>query len=75
MFEVGRVVMKIAGRDAGKIGVVIKVIDDKFVMIDGFTRRKKVNIKHLVPLKKTINIKEEAKREEILPLLEPLIKK
>lgn len=75
MFEVGRVVMKIAGRDAGKIGVVIKVIDDKFVMIDGFTRRKKVNIKHLVPLKKIINIKEEAKREEILPLLEPLIKK
>lgn len=75
MFEVGRVVMKIAGRDAGKIGVVIKLIDDKFVMIDGFTRRKKVNIKHLVPLKKTINIKEEAKREEILPLLEPLIKK
>lgn len=75
MFEVGRVVMKIAGRDAGKVGVVIKVIDDKFVMIDGFTRRKKVNIKHLVPLKKTINIKEEAKREEILPLLEPLIKK
>lgn len=75
MFEVGRVVMKIAGRDAGKVGVVIKVIDDKFVMIDGFTRRKKVNIKHLVPLKKIINIKEEAKREEILPLLEPLIKK
>ncbi|MDK2850023.1 MAG: large subunit ribosomal protein L14e [Candidatus Woesearchaeota archaeon] len=75
MFEVGRVVMKIAGRDAGKIGVVIKLIDDKFVMIDGFTRRKKVNIKHLVPLKKIINIKEEAKREEILPLLEPLIKK
>ncbi len=75
MFEVGRIVMKIAGRDAGKIGVVIKVLDDKFVMIDGFTRRKKVNIKHLVPLKKTINIKEEAKKEEILSLLKPLIKK
>ncbi len=74
MYEVGRVVMKIAGRDAGRIGVIIKVIDDKFVMIDGFTRRKKVNVKHLMPLKKTINIKEEATREEILPLLKPLIK-
>ena len=74
MFEVGRVILKIAGRDAGKIGVIIKVIDDKYVMIDGFTRRKKVNKKHIIPLKKKVDIKEDANREEILPLIENIAK-
>ncbi len=73
MYEIGRLVVKTAGRDAGRIGVIIKVIDDKYVMIDGFTRRKKVNKKHIIPLSKTIKIKEEESREKIIEELKKVI--
>lgn len=60
MMEVGRLCVKIAGRDAGKKCVIVDVIDDKFVMVDGETRRRKCNPKHLEPLKETINISKGA---------------
>ena len=33
--EVGTVIVKIVGREAGKVGVVLKKVDDKFVSITG----------------------------------------
>ncbi|MBU0461448.1 MAG: 50S ribosomal protein L14e [Nanoarchaeota archaeon] len=65
MMEVGRLCVKIAGRDAGKKCVVVDVTDDKFVMIDGSTRRRKCNIAHLEPLKETIDIKKGASHAEV----------
>ena len=65
MFEVGRMCLKIAGRDSNKYCVVIDKIDNNFVMVDGQTRRKKVNVKHLLPLTKTINIDKNAAHEKI----------
>ncbi len=65
MMDVGRLCVKIAGRDARKKCVIVEVIDDKFVIIDGETRRRKCNIKHLEPLKETINIKKGASHEEV----------
>ena len=56
IFEVGRVCIKVAGRDAGNKCVVIEVIDNNYVMIDGMTRRRKCNIVHLEPLKEIIKI-------------------
>ena len=41
MIEVGRLCVKIAGRDAGKKCVITELIDEKLVMIDGETRRRK----------------------------------
>ena len=35
MFQVGRLCIKIAGRDAGKKCVIVSVLDDVFVLIDG----------------------------------------
>ena len=35
MFEIGRLCVKIAGRDAGNKCVIVDVIDKNFVMIDG----------------------------------------
>ncbi|MEM1988587.1 MAG: KOW motif-containing protein [Candidatus Woesearchaeota archaeon] len=73
MIEPGRVCVKIAGRDAGKLCVVVEKIDDKYVIIDGFTRNKKVNINHLEPLDKIINI-EGLSHENIVKELEKLKK-
>ena len=47
MFDVGRVCLKIAGRDAGKKCVVVEKLEGKYVLIDGMTRRKKCNTLHL----------------------------
>ena len=69
MYDVGRICMKIAGRDAGKIAVVIKKIDEKYVLIDGQTRRKKCNISHLEITTKTIEIKEDASNAEVVKAL------
>ena len=66
MIEVGRLCIKIAGRDAGKKCVVVDVLENNFVMIDGETRRKKCNIKHLEPLKETIKIKKKAPHADIV---------
>lgn len=37
--EIGRVCIKIAGRDAGMKCVVVEQLDNNFVLIDGQTRR------------------------------------
>jgi large subunit ribosomal protein L14e len=61
IFEKGRVCVKIAGRDAGRKCVVVEN-HGNFVTVDGDVRRKKVNVKHLEPLAKTIDVSGGAKK-------------
>ncbi|MBS1267121.1 MAG: 50S ribosomal protein L14e [Candidatus Woesearchaeota archaeon] len=72
MIDIGRVCMKIAGRDAGKYCVIVKKIDDNYVLIDGQTRRKKCNVKHLEPINKKIKIKKDAPHSTIVSELKKL---
>ena len=65
LYDVGRICMKIAGRDAGKACVVVETLNNNFVMIDGQTRRRKVNVKHLEPVNKSIKIKAKASHAEV----------
>jgi large subunit ribosomal protein L14e len=65
LYNIGRVCVKLAGRDAGNKCVIVEVIDDNYVMIDGATRRKSVNVKHLEPLVQIIEIKEKASHEDV----------
>ncbi len=60
MIEIGRLCIKIAGRDSGKKCVIVDILDDSFVLIDGETRRRKCNMRHLEPLKESIKIKKAA---------------
>ncbi len=66
MIEVGRLCVKIAGRDAGLKCVVVEVLDKNFVMIDGKTRRRKCNIIHIEPLEQVIKIKAKASHSDIV---------
>ena len=73
--EVGRVVMKISGREAGKYAVVLKVLDKSFVLITGpkvltGVKRRRCNVEHLEPLPYKLDIKEEAKDEEVIEAYE-----
>lgn len=65
IFEIGRLCVKIAGRDSGKYCVIIDNLGDNFVLIDGQTRRRKCNIKHLEPLSKILDIKKNASHDDI----------
>jgi len=69
MLEVGKVCMKIAGRDAGKVGVVIDILDDTYVLLDGEVRRRKCNILHLEPLEKSVSLKKNASHADVLKAL------
>lgn len=57
--------MKIAGRDAGKRCVVVDVLDKSFVMVDGETRRRKVNVRHLEPLAQLLEIGKSASHDDV----------
>ena len=58
--EVGRICVKIAGREAGEKCVIVEVIDDKFVEVVGTSmKNRKCNIKHLEPVDQIIEIKSD----------------
>lgn len=65
MFEIGRVCIKIAGRDAGKKCVIVDQSEGNYFLIDGETRRRKCNLTHLEPLSSLIKIKKGASREDV----------
>jgi large subunit ribosomal protein L14e len=69
MIEVGRMCKKIAGRDAGLTCVVVDIHKDGFVMIDGETRRRKCNPRHLVALPEKLSIEKGASHEAIVKAL------
>ncbi len=64
--EIGRLCIKVAGRDAKKKAVIVDVLESNYVLIDGEVRRRKCNISHLEPLDKKLNIQKNASHEDIL---------
>ena len=70
--EIGRLVVKIAGRDAGKKGVIVDILDDKYVLVDGETRRRKVNVFHIEPLTQTVKLEKNASHEDVSKALKEL---
>src|SRR6266705_2468512 len=70
IIEVGRVCVKLSGREAGQKCVIVDVIDKNFVLITGprkisGVRRRRTNVKHLEPTEDTIDIKKGASDEDI----------
>jgi len=72
LFKVGRVCLKLAGRDAGRKCVVVEQLENSFVMVDGDVRRRKVNLKHLEPLAEMVEIKSKASHEDVKKAFEKL---
>lgn len=73
--EVGRICVKIAGREAGRKCVVVDVIDKNFALITGpkqltGVKRRRVNINHVEPTTEKIDIKRGASDEEVVKALE-----
>ncbi|MFH1236779.1 MAG: hypothetical protein V1648_00025 [Candidatus Aenigmatarchaeota archaeon] len=76
MFEIGRICMKTAGREAGKYCVVVaKEKDKEFLLITGpkaatHVRRRKCNCHHLEATPYKVEIAENATDEEIMKAYE-----
>jgi len=70
--KIGQVCVKTAGRDAGKICIIIDDSSDGMVIVDGLTRRKKCNVRHLMWLGKIVDVKKNASHEEVLKHLTAL---
>ncbi len=69
LLDVGRICCKTSGREAGNYCVIVNRINDNLVLIDGYVRRKKCNIKHLEPLDKIIKVDKDTNSEIIKKLI------
>jgi len=68
--EVGRICVKLVGREAGRKCIIVDVMDKNFVLITGpknvtGVKRRRANANHVEPLKDKIKIKRGASDEEI----------
>jgi large subunit ribosomal protein L14e len=68
--EVGRICVKLTGREAGRKCVIVDIMDKSFVVITGpktitGIKRRRANINHVEPLQDKIAIKRGATDEEI----------
>ncbi|MBM1154484.1 50S ribosomal protein L14e [archaeon] len=68
--DVGRVCVKTRGREAGRLCVVVDVIDKNFVLITGpktltGVRRRRVNVRHLEPTDLKLDISKGASDKEV----------
>ncbi len=72
--DVGRICVKLTGREAGSRCVIVDVVDRNYVIVTGplevtGVRRRRVNMSHLQPLDEVIEISRNASDEEIAALL------
>jgi large subunit ribosomal protein L14e len=68
--EVGRICVKLLGREAGKKCVVVDVIDKNFALVTGpksvtGVRRRRTNVDHLEPTSEAVEVKKGAADEEV----------
>ncbi|MDH5783768.1 MAG: 50S ribosomal protein L14e, partial [Candidatus Bathyarchaeota archaeon] len=59
--EVGRICVKITGREAGKKCIIVDVIDKNFLLITGpkqvnGVKRRRVNVSHVELTEKKVNV-------------------
>ena len=68
--DIGRLCVKVAGRDAGKKCVIIDILDERYVLVDGETRRRKTNILHIEPMAQIVKIEKNASHVDVAKALE-----
>lgn len=68
--EIGRVCLKLRGREAGRRCVIVDIMDRNYVLVTGpedltGVRRRRVNMSHLEPLDEKIEIGRNATDEDV----------
>ncbi|RLE78197.1 MAG: 50S ribosomal protein L14e [Thermoprotei archaeon] len=75
VIDVGRICVKIAGREAGRKCIIVDIINENFVVVTGpktltGVKRRRVNVKHIEPTPHKIRISKGASDEEVISALE-----
>ncbi len=73
--EVGRICVKLSGREAGRKCVIVDVVDKNFVLITGpknfsGVKRRRTNVKHLEPTIESLDVKKGASDEDVAKIAE-----
>jgi large subunit ribosomal protein L14e len=68
--EIGRICVKLTGRETGKKCVVVEVVDKNFALVTGpkgvtGIRRRRTNVDHLEPTDQKVELKKGATDEDI----------
>ena len=72
--DVGRICVKLLGREAGKKCIVVDIIDKNFVLVTGpkqlnGVKRRRVNISHIEPTDRKVSIGRGESDEELMKAL------
>jgi len=72
--EIGRICVKLTGREAGRKCVIVDLADKSFVLITGpksvtGVKRRRANISHIEPLQDKVEIKRDVSDEELVEAL------
>lgn len=75
VIDIGRIVVKVLGREAGRKAVVIDIVDENYVVITGpkslsGVRRRRVNVNHIEPTDKKVDVRRGASDDEVLKAIE-----
>lgn len=73
--DVGRICVKLAGREAGKKCVIVDVVDRNFVLVTGpkqvnGVKRRRVNVNHIEQTERKVNIKRGESDEQVMKALD-----
>ena len=69
-YDVGRVCVKLKGREAGGRCVIVDVIDRNYVVVAGpGIKRRRANMSHLEPLDVVVDVRKGAGDEEVAAAL------
>src|SRR5512136_970376 len=73
--DVGRICVKLLGRESGKKCIIVDIVDKNFVLITGpkqlnGIKRRRVNVSHIEPTERKVNIKRGESDEELMKTLD-----
>jgi len=73
--DVGRICVKLVGREAGKKCVIVDVVDKNFVLVTGpkqlnGVKRRRVNVSHIEVTERKVSIRRGETDEELIKALD-----
>jgi len=73
--DIGRICVKLKGREAGRKCVVVEVVDKNFVLVTGpkqlnGMKRRRVNVNHIEPTERKLNIRKGETDEALVKALD-----
>jgi large subunit ribosomal protein L14e len=73
--DVGRICVKLVGREAGKKCIIVDVVDKNFILVTGpkqlnGVKRRRVNVNHIEITERKVNVKRGESDEELVKALD-----